>query len=216
MHLWLEGLNYSICLLYFCAFRQNKKYTTNRSFQCYGFNNKTMQNHMSGVAKNVRFFGSKLGQVANTKQTINWLQLNTLGTTLQRSERLLTIFPWEIVSTKYYHRFIIEIEFSCIEMGIVNIDLNNINLDNLMKMILILLFISDFGLGILNLKNTNLLKKDKWRINANSMASLKMVKFLHVRRWEKRNRNNFHCVMLLVYTNWEYWNFLPLQTFVNV
>ena len=108
------------------------------------------------------------------------------------------------------------IVFSCIEMGIVNIDLNNINLDNLMKMILILLFISDFGLGILNLKNTNLLKKDKWRINANSMASLKMVKFLHVRRWEKRNRNNFHCVMLLVYTIWEYWNFLPLQTFVNV
>ena len=26
---------------------------------------------MSGVAKNVRFFGSKLGQVANTKETID-------------------------------------------------------------------------------------------------------------------------------------------------
>ena len=71
MHLWLEGLNYSICLLYFCACRQNKKYTPNRSFQYYGFNNKLIQKHMSGVAKNVRYFGSKLGQIANTKQAID-------------------------------------------------------------------------------------------------------------------------------------------------
>ena len=52
--------------------------------------------------------------------------------------------------------------FSCNEMGILNVDLNNINLDNnLMKMILILLFLSDFWLGILNSKNAKHLKKDK-------------------------------------------------------
>ena len=46
-------------------------------------------------------------------------------------------------------------------MGILSIDLNNINLDdsNMMKMVLKLLFISDFWLGILNLKNAKDLKK---------------------------------------------------------
>ena len=46
-------------------------------------------------------------------------------------------------------------------MGIVNIDLNNTNLDdNFMKKILILLFLSDFWLGILNLKNAKNLQKN--------------------------------------------------------
>ena len=36
-----------------------------------------------------------------------------------------------------------------------------------------------------------------------------MVEFLHVRRWEKRNRANFYWVMLLLYTIWKYWNILP-------
>ena len=54
-------------------------------------------------------------------------------------------------------------------MGILNIDLNTFNLDD--KIILILLFSSDFWLGILNFKNAKHLKKDKWRINANSVAS---------------------------------------------
>ena len=45
--------------------------------------------------------------------------------------------------------------FTCNGMGIFNIDLNNISLDDLimMKMILILLFLSDFWHGILHLKN---------------------------------------------------------------
>ena len=61
--------------------------------------------------------------------------------------------------------------FSCNEMGIRNIDLNSIDLDNifLMKMILILLFLSDFWNGILNLENAKHLKKVK--INANSVTS---------------------------------------------
>ena len=56
--------------------------------------------------------------------------------------------------------------FSCNEMGIRNIDLNSIDLDNkfLMKMILILLFLSDFWIGILNLENAKHLKKYKWRL----------------------------------------------------
>ena len=47
--------------------------------------------------------------------------------------------------------------FFCNEMSILNIDLNNINL--LMKIILILSFLSDFWLVILNLKNTKKIKK---------------------------------------------------------
>ena len=38
------------------------------------------------------------------------------------------------------------------------------------KIILILLFLSDFWLGILDLKNTKNLKKDECRINANSVV----------------------------------------------
>ena len=50
--------------------------------------------------------------------------------------------------------------FSCNKIGIFNVDLNNINLDNnLMKIILILLFLSNFWLGIINLKNEKHLKK---------------------------------------------------------
>ena len=46
-------------------------------------------------------------------------------------------------------------------MGILSANLNNINLDdnNYKKMILILLFISDLWLGIVNLKNEKHLKK---------------------------------------------------------
>ena len=51
--------------------------------------------------------------------------------------------------------------FSCNEIGILSIDLNNINLDDtiMMKMILKPLFMSDFWLGILNLKNVKHIKK---------------------------------------------------------
>ena len=38
-------------------------------------------------------------------------------------------------------------------------------------------------------------KKDKWIIDANSVASWKMVEFLHVRRWKKRNRTEFYWVV---------------------
>ena len=60
----------------------------------------------------------------------------------------------------------------CNEVGILSVNLNNINLDNnLMKIILILLFLSEFWVGILNLKNAKHLKKDKGKINANNVAS---------------------------------------------
>ena len=61
-------------------------------------------------------------------------------------------------------------------MGIRNIDLNSIDLDNkfLMKMILILLFLSDFWIGILNLENAKHLKKYKWRL---------MLIAWHPKRW---------------------------------
>ena len=52
--------------------------------------------------------------------------------------------------------------FNCKGMGILNIDLNNINLaNNFDEDILILLFLSGFWLGILNSKNAKSLKKDK-------------------------------------------------------
>ena len=55
----------------------------------------------------------------------------------------------------YLNEDFANVVFSCNEMGILNIDLNNINLDTiLMKMILILLFISDFWLGLLKLWKT--------------------------------------------------------------
>ena len=50
--------------------------------------------------------------------------------------------------------------FDCNGIGILNRDLNNINLIiNLMKMFLTPLFVSDFWLGILNLKKVRHLKK---------------------------------------------------------
>ena len=53
--------------------------------------------------------------------------------------------------------------FSCNEMGILNIDLYILRIliliTILMKMILILLFLLDFWLGILNLENVKNLKK---------------------------------------------------------
>ena len=53
--------------------------------------------------------------------------------------------------------------FSCNEMGILNMGVKNIIIliITLMKMILILLLLSDFWLGILNLKNVKHLKNDK-------------------------------------------------------
>ena len=53
--------------------------------------------------------------------------------------------------------------------------------------------------SILNLKNVKHLKKYKWRINAYSVASLKVVELLHTRRWEKRNRTDFYWRIVKVY-----------------
>ena len=72
-------------------------------------------------------------------------------------------------------------------MGIFNIDLNNINLDgtnseedhpDTITLIRLLAWLIKFEIR-------KALKKDKWRINANSVESLKMVGLLHVRRCEK-------------------------------
>ena len=60
---------------------------------------------------------------------------------------------------------------------------------------------SDFWLGVVNLKNAKQLKNYKWRINANSVASQKMVEFLQDKRWKKRNRTNFYRVTFSVCIN---------------
>ena len=57
----------------------------------------------------------------------------------------------------YYDEDSGNVAFICNEMGILNIDINNIIIIVIvtsMKMILILLFLSDIWVGILNLKNT--------------------------------------------------------------
>ena len=53
--------------------------------------------------------------------------------------------------------------FCCDEMGGLSVNVDNINLEVLimMKMILILLFMSDFWLGIVNLKKVKHVKKVK-------------------------------------------------------
>ena len=54
--------------------------------------------------------------------------------------------------------------FSCNEMDILNIDLNNINLDNIYdEGDPELLFLSDFWLGILNLENVKHLKRNSMK-----------------------------------------------------
>ena len=57
----------------------------------------------------------------------------------------------------YYDEDDGNVAFICNKMGILNIDINNIIIIVIvtsMKMILILLFLSDIWVGILNLKNT--------------------------------------------------------------
>ena len=62
----------------------------------------------------------------------------------------------------YFKEHSVNIVFSCNEMGILNIDLNNINLDNNFdEVILMQIFLSDVWLGILILKNAKPLKKDR-------------------------------------------------------
>ena len=63
---------------------------------------------------------------------------------------------------------------------LIRVNYKNSYLNNYLKKAFLSSILSDFGLGILNLKNAKHLKKDKIRINANSVASQKMVKFLHV------------------------------------
>ena len=51
------------------------------------------------------------------------------------------------------------VAFICNGMGILNIDLNILTMLIMMKMILILLFMSDFWLNIFNLKNVKNINK---------------------------------------------------------
>ena len=68
-----------------------------------------------------------------------------------------------------------DVIFCCDEMGILSVNLNNINLDNnLMKMILILSFLSGFWLRIVNLKNAKHLKK---------ISEELMPRAWHPKRW---------------------------------
>ena len=62
----------------------------------------------------------------------------------------------------YLNKDFVDIIFDYNETGTLNIDLINVSLcNNLMKMILVLLFLSDFWLGILNLENAKNNKKKR-------------------------------------------------------
>ena len=62
----------------------------------------------------------------------------------------------------YFNKDFVDVIFDYNKTGTLNIDLNNISLgNNLMKIILVLLFLSDFWLGILNLENAKNKKKKK-------------------------------------------------------
>ena len=62
----------------------------------------------------------------------------------------------------YLNKDFVDIIFDYNETGTLNIDLINVSLgNNLMKMILVLLFLSDFWLGILDLENAKNNKKKR-------------------------------------------------------
>ena len=75
--------------------------------------------------------------------------------------RILSAAFYTVDNILYFNEDSANVVFPCNGMGIPNIDLNNINLDdtNLMKMTLILLILSDFWLVILNFKHAKHLKK---------------------------------------------------------
>ena len=60
----------------------------------------------------------------------------------------------------YFNKDFGDATFNYKKMGIVNINLNNINLDMILIKILVLLFFSKFLLGIENLENENYLRKN--------------------------------------------------------
>ena len=61
-----------------------------------------------------------------------------------------------------FNKDFVDVIFDYNKTGTLNIDLNNISLgNNLMKIILVLLFLPDFWLGILNLENAKNKKKKK-------------------------------------------------------
>ena len=64
----------------------------------------------------------------------------------------------------YFNEDSVNFVFSCNEMDILNIDLNNINLDNIYdEDDPELLLLSDFWLGILNLENVKHLKRNSMK-----------------------------------------------------
>ena len=95
----------------------------------------------------------------------------------------------------YFNEDSANVTFSCKEMDVRNMDLNKITLDNNIDEDdpdTILLFISDFWLGILNLKNVKHLKK---------MISEELMQIVqHPKRWwnfcmsegEKKNKTDFY------------------------
>ena len=90
------------------------------------------------------------------KLTLDWFvtskMIKKLYTALYGDENIL-----------YFDKDSGNVVFSCNEMGILNIDLYILRIliliTILMKMILILLFLLDFWVGILNLENVKILKK---------------------------------------------------------
>ena len=74
--------------------------------------------------------------------------------------------------------FFNKVTFFANQIDILIVDRHKINPNGDNNLILILLFMSNFWLGIVNLKNAKHLKKDERRINACSVASSKMVELV--------------------------------------
>ena len=66
------------------------------------------------------------------------------------------LFTYLYTTKLYFNKDSDDVIVSCREMGILGMDLNNINLDDINY---VEFFLSDFRLSISNLKNVKLLKK---------------------------------------------------------
>ena len=97
----------------------------------------------------------------------------------------------------YFNEDSRNVVFNCNGMSILNTNLNNINLEDTNydqddpDTIIPIRFL----VWHIKFEKRKELKK-MISVNANCVATLKIVEFLRVRRWEKRNRTNLYWVML--------------------
>ena len=108
----------------------------------------------------------------------NWFIINKM---IERFHDALRANDDILFFNKDFHK----VTFFANQVDILAVDLDKINLDDdnsFDEDDPILLFMSDFWLGIVHLKNSNHLEKDKQRINVFGVASSTMMRLVHVRR----------------------------------